>query len=97
MDTVVFFTGNDGGEVVSPGVHFSRGFKHALRAKMNTQLAAFAAIGNEENLASWDDDFVDVQRLAIEDIQESVLSIQLPLMYGNNYTEEDKSGQQKGG
>jgi fibrillarin-like rRNA methylase len=52
--------------MVAFGVHLAGGFQHVFRAEMNAQLASFAAIRDQVDLAPWDADFIHVERLAIE-------------------------------
>jgi len=75
MNAVVFFSLNDRGIMVPLGVHFTGGFEHVLRAKVDAQFTAFTAVRYEVNLSVGDVDGIDVERSAIEYSHRMVLSI----------------------
>jgi hypothetical protein len=70
-----FFSFDYGGVMVAFGIHFAGCFQHPLRTEMNAELASFAAIRDQVNLPLRDVDFINVERLAIENLHNTVLSI----------------------
>ena len=75
MYAVVLFAGSDDGVMVTFGVHSAGSLEDVLRAEMDAQLAALAAVLDEIDLPARDVYFIHVERLAIENFQCEVLAI----------------------
>jgi len=67
--------------VVAFGVHPAGNLEHLLRAEMDAQFAALAAIDDEMDISAWDVDFVNVERFTIEHLHRSVLFIEHLFQY----------------
>jgi hypothetical protein len=81
MYAVVLFAGSDDGIVVAFGVHSAGSLEDVLRAEMDAQLAALAAVLDEIDLSARDVDFVNVERFTIEHLHRSVLFIEHLFQY----------------
>jgi len=75
MYTSVFFAGCDGGVVVSPGVHASGSFQHFLGAEMDAKFATLAAVRDQVHLTVRDAEFLQVERLSIENSHANPLQL----------------------
>jgi len=86
MNTVVFFSFDDRGIMIPLGIHLTGGLEHVLRAEVNAQFTALAAVWYEVNLSVWGFDVIDVERFPIEYSHRMVLSIIYPLELQVHYT-----------
>jgi hypothetical protein len=81
VNTGGFFSFDDGGVMVTLGIHFAGCFQYPLGTEMNAELASFAAIRDQVDLSLRDVDFIHVERLAIENLHNTVLLISSTAVY----------------